>query len=83
MRSPMKSLGTSKVADLLQCSARTVGKLCDSGQLRSWHVPCSKHRRVHPQDLLQFMRANGYPKPLVAECELLVPTNPHDRQVNE
>lgn len=64
-------LTTGKVAALLRVTARTAGKLCDSGRLVSHKIPGAGHRRVLLSDLLQFMRSNAFPEPWIVEAETL------------
>lgn len=57
----MEHYSTGAVAKICGVTKRTVILWIDSGRLRGYRIPGSKHRRVAPQDLAQFMRAYGLP----------------------
>ena len=54
-------LTTSQVSRTIGMSVRTVCRLIDSGMLRGWAIPGSKHRRVARADLESFMADHGIP----------------------
>ena len=54
-------LTTGEVAKLLCLSPRTVAKLCDRGELKSWKKPGTEHRVIPYDDLYRFAKDSGYP----------------------
>lgn len=55
-----KWLGTTQIALALGCSPKWVANLIDRGTLVGMRMPNSKHRRVHPAVLEEFMQRHGY-----------------------
>ena len=60
------SLTTGKVAELCQVTKRTVIKWIDSGKLRGYTLPDSRHRRVSLWELRRFAREHKLPHPIGA-----------------
>jgi two-component system, OmpR family, response regulator len=52
---------TGQVARMCGVTKRSVIKWIDSGKLKGYTIPGSKHRRVSRADLLSFMGAHGIP----------------------
>ena len=61
--SPGRPLGTQQIADLTNVAARTAARWVDNRLLRGYVVPGSTHRRVMPEDLLEFMQKANMPIP--------------------
>ena len=63
----LRSLKFSEVGELLSASSDTVGRLCDSGELRSFEIGTGgrrKARRVLLRDLEAYIEAkSGAPAP--------------------
>lgn len=58
-----RDIGTGPVAEILGCSPRHVTKLADSGQLPSYKLPGSSHRRFQLDEVLAFAARSGVPVP--------------------
>ncbi len=58
------SYTTGEVARLCQVTKRTVILWIDSGKLKGYRVPGSRHRRVTEQDLRDFLRRYKVPEAL-------------------
>jgi len=71
---------TGEVADLCRVTKRTVIKWIDSGRLRGYRIPGSRHRRVAAPDLVTFMRDNGLPgyESLAPRRRILIVDDDHD-----
>lgn len=54
-------LTTTQAAAALDISVTAVQKLCDSGALRCFKIPGSKHRKIPVAEVLKFMRNNRWP----------------------
>jgi excisionase family DNA binding protein len=61
MKTAPASYTTGDVARLCQVTRRTVIKWIDSGRLRGYTIPGSRHRRVSAQCLRDFLRAHRLP----------------------
>ncbi len=59
---PLRSYTTGDVARLCAVTKRTVIKWIDSGRLRGYRIPGSKHRRIAGAELAKFMREHGLPE---------------------
>lgn len=61
---PRLYYSTGQIARLINCNARTVGKWVDRGALPGARMPdgarARSERRIHHDDLLAFLLANGY-----------------------
>lgn len=49
---------TGEVAKILECSANTIVRVLERGELKSYKVPGSNHRRVSHRELVAYMVAN-------------------------
>src|ERR1051326_6177616 len=58
---PRVSYTTGDVARLCQVTKRTVIKWIDSGRLKGYTIPGSRHRRVAAQSLRDFLRDHKLP----------------------
>ncbi len=52
-------LSTGQVARVMGVATRTVTGWIDSGELKGWKVPGSRHRRVEEKHLREFMKDLG------------------------
>lgn len=52
-------LGPGKAAEMLSVAPRTIQNWIDSGLLKGYRIPGSKHRRCLREDVLEFAKANG------------------------
>jgi len=50
---------TGQVAKIFKVSRRAIGKWVDSGRLRGYRVPGSRHRRIPREYLAEFLIENG------------------------
>jgi len=57
----MKIYTTGEVSRICQVSMSTVNKWFDTGQLKGFRVPGSRHRRIPQTVLLQFLHKYGFP----------------------
>ncbi len=57
----MKIYTTGQVSKLCQVATSTVNKWVDSGKLKAFRVPGSRHRRIAQKDLIRFLKANNFP----------------------
>ena len=55
----MKIYTTGKVSRICQVATSTVNKWFDSGQLKGFRVPGSRHRRIPRENLVKFLNDNG------------------------
>ena len=55
----MKIYTTGQVSRICQVATSTVNKWFDSGQLKGFRVPGSRHRRIPRENLAKFLRENG------------------------
>jgi hypothetical protein len=53
------TLGTTDVSRILKICPKMIATWIDSGQLRGWRVPGSRHRRTNWRYLAAFCRENG------------------------
>jgi len=60
-KNPRASYTTGDVAHLCQVTKRTVIKWIDSGRLKGYTIPGSRHRRVSAPALRDFLRAHKMP----------------------
>lgn len=69
----MRNLTTGECATYCQVASRTVQKWLDTGLLKGFTIPGSKHRRVPQENLVVFMKEHGIPVPdelQVVECAI-------------
>ena len=59
-------LTTHQISRYLHVNFTTVISWCDQGRIKSYKTP-GGHRRVRPEDLLEFLKAAGMPVPQVFE----------------
>lgn len=61
---------TGEIAEICNCSPRTVSKWFDSGNLKGYRLPMSYDRRIPHEHLIQFMIDKNIPIPkeLTEEC---------------
>lgn len=52
-------LTTGEAGRILGVTARTVGKLIDTGVIRGWRA--SVHRRICRKDFIRYLHARGIP----------------------
>lgn len=80
---PGQLLRAGRAAQLLRCSARTVAGWIDGGILKGYRLPNSRDRRVHTDDLIEFMLSNGMFRSLgqctVADGGILYRARLHER----
>jgi excisionase family DNA binding protein len=55
----MKVYTTGQVSRICQVATSTVNKWFDSGQLKGFRVPGSRHRRIPRENLVKFLDDNG------------------------
>ena len=55
----MKVYTTGQVSRICQVATSTVNKWFDSGQLKGFRVPGSRHRRIPRENLASFLQENG------------------------
>ncbi len=55
----MKVYTTGQVSRICQVATSTVNKWFDSGQLKGFRVPGSRHRRIPRENLADFLQENG------------------------
>jgi hypothetical protein len=60
---------TGQVAKVLQTSVSHVKKTLDSGILKCFKVPSSKHRRIMRLHLIEFMKKYDIPLSMLEEYE--------------
>jgi hypothetical protein len=53
---------TGDLKNILGTAQRTVNLLIDEGKLKGYRLPDSRQRRVHLNDLLEFMTKYGFPR---------------------
>lgn len=53
------ALRSSDVARLLRCSQAQAIKFMDSGEMKTWRVPMSKHRRTTMEAVIAFAKKRG------------------------
>ncbi len=53
--------GSGVIARICHVAPRTVTKWIDSGKLKGWRVPGTKHRRVSRSVLEKFLAEHGMP----------------------
>ncbi len=61
MAKKKKVLTTGDVARICSVAPRTVQKWFDSGLLKGYRVPGSRHRRIPINELIRFMEAHNIP----------------------
>ena len=59
---------TSEAADICNVSQCLIQKWFDSGRLRGYRVPGSRHRRIPRPNLIVFLKAHGMPLGELEEC---------------
>jgi excisionase family DNA binding protein len=57
----VKPLSTTAAARMLSVSSRTVAAWIDTGLLKGFRIPGSKHRRVTVAELEAFAKQHGVP----------------------
>lgn len=57
----MKLLTTTDVARLVGVSEGLAKRWCNNGDLPSWRLPTSRHRRISPRELVKFLLKYGNP----------------------
>ena len=57
----MKVYTSGEVAKMCTVAATTVNKWFDSGQLKGFRIPGSRHRRIPRGSLIQFLRNHQFP----------------------
>lgn len=55
------ALGPGKIAAMFNVSPKMVVKWIDSGLMKSWRIPMSKHRRVSIEEIKRFAAKHGIP----------------------
>ncbi len=65
----MKVYTTGRVSKLCHVSKNTVNKWFDSGKLKGFRVPGSRHRRIPRENLIQFLKQHGMPIDMLAVDE--------------
>lgn len=62
-------LTTTQAAEVLEVSPNTVKMLCDSGHLRYYKIPGSKHRRIMPDAIQEMLRHKRKTEKIAAQIE--------------
>lgn len=62
-----------EVSRLCQISNRIVRKWIDTGRLKGYELPDSKHRRVDREELLRFMEEYRFPVPAELQPQPVLP----------
>ena len=66
---------TRQVADFCNISQPTVIRLFDDGRIKGYRLPGSRHRRIPPLRMIEFMREEGIPLGDLAGGALIVSDN--------
>lgn len=61
----MRVFSIGQVAKICRASPRAVSKWVDSGILKGYRLPESRHRRVTENELLGFLTRHGMPTDLL------------------
>ncbi|NIP86521.1 MAG: helix-turn-helix domain-containing protein, partial [Planctomycetales bacterium] len=59
---------TGQVGKICKVAASTVNKWFDSGQLKGYRVPGSRHRRIPRESLVEFLKAHDLPLDILQEA---------------
>ena len=59
---PVRDLTTGEAAKIMGVDPKEIARLVDSGHLRGYTIPGSKHRRVPRCALAAFMTKHGIPR---------------------
>jgi excisionase family DNA binding protein len=63
----MKVYTTGQVGRICRVATSTVNKWFDSGRLKGYRVPGSRHRRIPRENLIDFLKRHGVPLGNLAE----------------
>ena len=59
---------SGQVSKICNVAASTVNKWFDSGRLKGYRVPGSRHRRIPRERLIEFMECHGMPLDVLSEA---------------
>ncbi|HVW66495.1 MAG TPA: helix-turn-helix domain-containing protein [Candidatus Peribacteraceae bacterium] len=57
----MRDLTSGQAAELCSVAVQSINRWIDSGKLKGYRIPRSKHRRIPRGHLRRFMKDHGYP----------------------
>lgn len=66
----MRIYTSGEVSKLCEVATTTVNRWFDSGQLKGFRVPGSKHRRIPRANLIEFLKGHGFPLERLADDDL-------------
>lgn len=77
---------TGHVAELCECAPRTVAQWCNNGLLKHHRLAGSSDRRIHPNDLYEFLKDCRNPIPdelfeLISQAVLVISSNQETRSL--
>lgn len=61
MENVKRDYTTGEAAKICRISQQQIIRSCKEGDLKSYHVPMSKHRRIQPEALYKFMLEKRLP----------------------
>jgi excisionase family DNA binding protein len=61
MRKTQRDYTTGEAAEICMVSLQTIVRVFDKGSIEGYYVPGSKHRRIRPEVLYDFMIENNIP----------------------
>lgn len=67
----MKIYTSGEVSKLCEVATTTVNRWFDSGKLKGFRVPGSRHRRIPRANLIAFLKGHGFPLDRLADDDLL------------